>query len=158
VIRSRKITSAQTGEAKAGGIYAEWRDHIRPIRWSADGVRRHSVTRCHIRGAGGLQKDRDRGGAGAAREGEIDADRARIVEPADTANGAEVMVEGAVLLHQDDDVLNILNGTCLVVCGIASALAMLVCIVLIMAVMPVNFRNVRRSVLPMNYLLLISRE
>jgi len=39
----------------------------------------------------------------------IDIHRARIVEAAHTAKGAEVMVERPVLLHQDDDMLNILN-------------------------------------------------
>ena len=35
--------------------------------------------------------------------------RARVAEAADAAQGAEVVVEGAVLLHQDDDVLDVLE-------------------------------------------------
>ena len=50
-------------------------------------------------------------------EGEIDVDRAWIVEAANAAKGSEMMVEWAVLLHQNDDVLNIANGSCAVVCG-----------------------------------------
>ena len=34
-----------------------------------------------------------------------------IAETADAAHGAEVVVEGAVLLHQDDDVLHVADGT-----------------------------------------------
>jgi hypothetical protein len=46
----------------------------------------------------------------------MDVDRARIGEAAHTAKGAEMMVERAVLLRQDDDVLNIANRSCAVVC------------------------------------------
>ena len=35
--------------------------------------------------------------------------RVRVTEAADPAHGAEVVVEGAVLLHQDDDVLDVLQ-------------------------------------------------
>src|SRR5215510_5939234 len=46
----------------------------------------------------------------------MDLDRARIGKAADTAKRPEVMVERAVLLHQDDDVLNIANRSGAVVC------------------------------------------
>src|SRR5215831_14206830 len=37
----------------------------------------------------------------------MDVDRARIVEAAHTAKRAEMMIERSVLLHQDDDMLDI---------------------------------------------------
>src|SRR5262245_61397194 len=39
----------------------------------------------------------------------MDLDRARVGIAADTAKRSEMVVERAVLLHQDDDVLNIAN-------------------------------------------------
>ncbi|KAG1385210.1 hypothetical protein G6F60_014922 [Rhizopus arrhizus] len=44
-------------------------------------------------------------------------DREAVSEPAHALERAEVMVEGAVLLHQDDDVFNILDGASDVVGG-----------------------------------------
>ncbi|MCO4699117.1 hypothetical protein LRR80_05209 [Streptomyces sp. RO-S4] len=38
-----------------------------------------------------------------------EADRAGVAEAADASQGAEVVVEGAVLLHEDDDVLDVLD-------------------------------------------------
>src|SRR5262245_20330091 len=46
----------------------------------------------------------------------MDLDRARIGIAADTTKRPEMMVERAVLLHQDDDVLNIANRSGPVVC------------------------------------------
>jgi len=46
----------------------------------------------------------------------IEAFRAGVVEAAHPPKGAEMMVEGAVLLHQDDDVFNITNRACAVAC------------------------------------------
>src|SRR5262249_16950987 len=40
---------------------------------------------------------------------EIDLDRTRIREAADAAQGAEVMVERTVLLHQDHDMLDVVD-------------------------------------------------
>jgi hypothetical protein len=40
---------------------------------------------------------------------EIDLDRARVGKAADAAQCAEVMVEGTVLLHQDHDMLDIID-------------------------------------------------
>ena len=65
--------------------------------------------------AGWLQKDRGRSGA-AALEREMDLDRARIGVTADTAKRPEMMVERAVLLHQDDNVFHIANRSGAVVC------------------------------------------
>ena len=48
--------------------------------------------------------------------GRLNVDRARIGESAHPAKGAEVMVERAILLHQDDDVLHISNRSGAVVC------------------------------------------
>src|SRR5215469_7906329 len=67
--------------------------------------------------AGRLQKDRSRGAADPALEWQMDVDRARIGEAAHTAKGAEMMVERAVLLHQNNDMLHILNRACGVVRG-----------------------------------------
>ncbi len=41
----------------------------------------------------------------------------RIAVAAHAAQGAEVVVEGAVFLHQDDDVLDVLDGPGAVVAG-----------------------------------------
>lgn len=38
-----------------------------------------------------------------------EGDRAGVAEAADASQGAEVVVEGAVLLHEDDDVLDVLD-------------------------------------------------
>src|SRR5262245_41348442 len=46
----------------------------------------------------------------------MDLDRARVSIAANTTKRPEMMVEGAVLLHQDDDVLNIANRSGGVVC------------------------------------------
>src|SRR5262245_26273955 len=46
----------------------------------------------------------------------MDLDRARIGIAADTTKRPEMMVERAVLLHQDDDVLNVANRSGGVVC------------------------------------------
>ena len=46
------------------------------------------------------------------------------LKAAHPAKGAEMMVERAVLLHQDDDVLHISNRSGALFAGIASALAM----------------------------------
>ena len=54
----------------------------------------------------------------ACRCGSVD--RARVAEPAHAAQGAEVVVEGAVLLHQDDDVLDVVDGAGAVLAGIAA--------------------------------------
>ena len=57
--------------------------------------------RQHVAGAVRLVPDRL---AGRQR------DRPRIAEAAHAAQRAEVVVERAVLLHQDDDVLDVLDG------------------------------------------------
>src|SRR5262249_26463997 len=44
-------------------------------------------------------------------------DRTRVAEAADTSEGAEVVVERTVLLHQDDDVLDVLDRPGAVVRG-----------------------------------------
>src|SRR5262249_6542438 len=56
------------------------------------------------------------GGAVAVLQREVDCRRARIVEAAHPAKGAEMMVERAVLLHQDHNVLDISDRACAVVC------------------------------------------
>lgn len=43
------------------------------------------------------------------RPAAVQAHRVRVAEAADAAETAEVVVEGAVLLHQDDDVLDVLD-------------------------------------------------
>lgn len=43
--------------------------------------------------------------------------RARVTEPANAAQGAEVLVERAVLLHQHDDVLDVADRPGAPVCG-----------------------------------------
>jgi len=120
MIRSRQIgeTQARQTRADAFGIHAERRDYRHPIRGATQvaGVRRYPESSGYIRGAGRLQKDRDLSGACAALEREIDLNSARIGEAAHTAKGAELMVERAVLLHQDNDVLNITNRACAVMC------------------------------------------
>jgi hypothetical protein len=47
----------------------------------------------------------------------MNVDGAWIVETTDTLNGAEMMIERPVLLHEDDDVLNVADATCAVVRG-----------------------------------------
>ena len=44
-------------------------------------------------------------------------DGAGVAEAADAAEGAEVVIEGAVLLHHEDDVLDIFDGASAVVGG-----------------------------------------
>jgi hypothetical protein len=42
-------------------------------------------------------------------------DRSRVSEPADTAQRSEIVIERAVLLHHDDDVLDVMDGAGLVI-------------------------------------------
>ena len=58
----------------------------------------------NLGGAGGLVPDRF---AGFERDG------TRVSQATNAAHRAEVVVERAVLLHQDDDMLHILDGTLL---------------------------------------------
>jgi len=108
------IDSTQAFHARAARVNAKRRYHTDSIRWSTYGVRRNRVSCRLIRRTSWLQEDRGRSGP-AALEREIDIDRARIGEAADTAKGPEMMVERAILLHQDDDVLNIADRSCAVV-------------------------------------------
>jgi hypothetical protein len=120
MIRSGKIAETQARQTRADtvGIHTERRDHIRSIRRPTQGavVRRNRESRRHISRARRLQEDRDWGGAVAALQGEMDAYRAWIGEAAHPSKRAEMMVERAVFLHQDDDVLDILNAACSLVC------------------------------------------
>ena len=67
-------------------------------------------------GGGGVEVERpDSAGAVLGRlapdrlaPGQVDG--SRIAEAADTAQGAEIMVETTVLLHQDDHVLHVADG------------------------------------------------
>jgi hypothetical protein len=45
------------------------------------------------------------GAAGAVLQGCL------VTEPADAAHGAEIMVDRAILLHQDHDVLDVVDAT-----------------------------------------------
>ncbi len=56
-----------------------------------------------------MQEYRDWGRAGTALERQIDVDRAWIGEAAHAAHRSEVFIEGVILLHQNDDVLNVAN-------------------------------------------------
>ena len=72
---------------------------------------------------------------------QIDVDRARIGEAAHTAKRAEMMIERSVLLHQDDDVLDILMVPVRWLAGIASALAMFAVQLQRPTLRPINCRN-----------------
>src|SRR5262249_40047478 len=97
------------------GIYAERRNHIHTVRGTAHRTWRYRVSRRHIGRTGGLHKDRCLSRA-PVLHWEIDLYRTPIRVAAHTGNGAEMMVERPVLLHQDNDVLYILNRACSVVC------------------------------------------
>ena len=117
MIRSWQIGETQALQARADafGIHTERRDHIHSVRRATKVARRYRESRRDVSRAGRLQKDRGRSGA-AALEREMDVDRARIGETADTAKRPEMMVERAVLLHQDDNVFHIANRSGAVVC------------------------------------------
>ncbi len=117
------VGSVDVGEAEAGEagldlarIEAEWRDHRNAIGRAAQIaiVSRNTEARSDVGAAGRLQEDRRLDGSTGLKR-EIDLDRARIGETADAAQRAEVMVERTVLLHQDHDMLDILDGAGLVV-------------------------------------------
>ena len=73
-------------------------------------------------------------------------DGAGIAEAADSAEGAEVVIEGAVLLHHEDDVLDVVDAAGAVVGGDVSARAMLEGNAAVTAAELKSCRNVRRSV------------
>ncbi len=129
----------------------ERRDHVHAIRWATQVavVRGNRETGRYIGRSSRLEKDRDRSSASAALEREIDLDRAWVIEAAHAVKSAEVMVEGAVLLHQDNDVLDILDRPRARLCRDASALAMFAFIVVNVAapVSPINCKKVRRLLL-----------
>ena len=92
------------------GLSPEWRDHR-----NASGratqiaiVSRNAEARSDVGAAGRLQEDRRLDGSTGLKR-EIDLDRARIGETANAAQCSEVMVERTILLHQDHDVLDILD-------------------------------------------------
>src|SRR5258707_15562775 len=98
------ICPGQIGETRvaAARIHAERWNHGNSICGTAQvaGIRQYRESRCHIRSAGRLQKDRGRRGAGATLQRKIDLDRAGVVEAAYATKSAKVMVERAVFLHQ----------------------------------------------------------
>jgi hypothetical protein len=47
----------------------------------------------------------------------VQIDGTRVIETADAVQAAQVVIEGTVLLHQEDDVLHIRNRTRLVIGG-----------------------------------------
>jgi hypothetical protein len=69
----------------------------------------------------------------------------RLGEPADAAQGAEVVVEGPVLLHKEHDVLDVGIDRVRSCAGIASALLRSIGTAAPSAGTPASFRNVRRS-------------
>src|SRR5579871_2614152 len=94
-------------------INAERGDHIHSIAWAIQVAKRwrDREARGCISRARRLQEDRSRSTA-TALEREIYVDCARIVESSHSAKSAEVMIKRAVFLHQDDNVLNVLNRAC----------------------------------------------
>src|SRR5215468_4142175 len=111
MIGSWQIDSTQALQpwANAVGIHAERRDNIRAIGWATQVVivRRNCETSSFMSSASRLQEDRSRGSAVAALQRQVDHYSARIVEAPHTAKGAEMMVERAVFLRQNNDVLNV---------------------------------------------------
>src|SRR5215471_5577125 len=106
--RPRKIRETQASQTRAYAfrIHAERRNHTDPVSGSTHRVRRDRESCRVVIRAGRLQEDRD-GSCAARLQREMDVDRARIVEAADAAKRAEMMIERAVLLHQDDDMLDV---------------------------------------------------
>ena len=74
-------------------------------------------------------------------------DRARVAEAAHAAQRAEIVIEGAVLLHHEDDVLDVVDGAGAVVGRNREARAMLAGNAAVAAAVVKSFKNSRRSVL-----------
>src|SRR5262249_21369431 len=96
----------------------ERREHVGPVCRTAQvaRVRRHRKPCGFIRRARRLQENRHLSASVPVPNREIDSYRPRVIKTAHPPKSAEVVIEWAVLLREDDDVLNICDGTGAVIC------------------------------------------